>query len=1458
MECPIDADQQFGPRVDPSCRSFDFTLLFEQTIYIVLPCGLMVAAATLRIAALLWLWPARRRRGRDAPPWIRSRRHTVLTVITLAGYAALECAALVQVATAEALRATTIAAVPAAAMSCGTAVMVGALWYVEQRESARPSMLLGAWLALQMLLRAVVVRTLWLMTEDKGGHGHGHGHPHGALAATSLSSLLMQAVLLVLEERRPGPQSGFLARSLLSSLLGVLRAGWFRTLDAHHVLSATSAQLPPPHHHNNHNHNHNQQDHHDGLLRAFLRQPSGIIRFTLTRTPRRFLLAVPPRLALTAFSFAQPFLTTALVEYFSRPRKPRDQGCGLVGACLLVYGSLAVANGWSRALVYRWVADSRALYIDLIFQKLSRLAPCDDGVEALALTLMSSDVQRVVVASSFIHELWAAPLEAGLATWLLWRELGPSSATALALALLCAMASLLLGKRVAVAQRTWLQATEQRVRATRKLLVSLKALKMMAMDAAAAASITNLRQLEFAASKPFRSLVIGSVFVSYSTLSLAPVVAFGTYVGIHGAAFDKSKFFSSLILVALLANPLVRLFQIVPHFGAALACIDRLQAFLRRPESGAASLENGICSSSHNGETELEKENLFREHSPCRSMKDPDLILAFQDVELRRDDRVLLSNINFRVSKGHHVVICGPVGSGKTTLMRLLLGELSPSKGCVKLDRSLPIGYCAQSPWLENLSVYDNIFQHVSPDPSWRDKVIDACAVRSILDVHHAGGVIGSRGAKISGGEKQRIALARAVALRPAVLLLDDPLSAVDRAVSAYVMGRLLGKSGLLRQLETTVVQVTNDDYIKQYAQEVFEMDMHGSIQLMPAVFPRGYYAEDGEHEKLDQVDVHEVSVEGSVHSTSQATTPAHAANRVSDIQAYRTYFGSIGWPVFVVFFVCGALFAFTLKFPEIWAKWWADGSKIQHHTRGVGFWLGSYAVFSCLPLIMLASWTSLLMLKMLPKSGIEFHALLLRTVLGAQLSYMTKTDAGDHLNRFNQDMMLIDSSLPLNLLNTVSGLCLCVGQILLIVVPATYLLAAVPVLVAFVSLLQTFYLRTSKQVRHLDLQSKAALQTRLSELHEGLDTIRAHGLQGAKHLAFLDKLDQAQRPFYLLHMLQTWLQLVLNMMVAGLCTAVVGLSVGLRQSTSASGIGLAMLNLTTLGQSMENLIVSWTQMETSLAAIARIKGFELDTPQEPQDTTTNMEDIAPDWPMTGSLDVHALWATYSAHCDHKQDWALQNVSICVAAGEKVAICGRSGSGKSTLLLSILRLIEPSSGTIAIDGVDITRVPQTLLRSRVVTVPQEPFLHAAGTFRAVVDPNDNMSDAAVLEVLQECGLSRKVDAAGGLTCSLSALTLSAGEMQLLVLARTMIQAERTQAGIILLDESTSSIDHAAGRAMLQLIRKKLAHKTVLAIMHNLEAAIEFDRIVVLDRGKLTHDASPAEVMRECELFSSFK
>lgn len=483
-------------------------------------------------------------------------------------------------------------------------------------------------------------------------------------------------------------------------------------------------------------------------------------------------------------------------------------------------------------------------------------------------------------------------------------------------------------------------------------------------------------------------------------------------------------------------------------------------------------------------------------------------------------------------------------------------------------------------------------------------------------------------------------------------------------------------------------------------------------------------------------------------------------------------------------------------------------------------------------------------MLIVVPISGISLHRDLLSTVLRASFPYISRVDTGHLVNRFNQDLMFVDTQLPMAVFNTSAEMFTGLVQVILVAIASLHALSVIPPLLAVLYLVQRFYLRTSKRLRLLELDSQGDLHTKFAETASGITTIRTHKWTAQAQEQFTKSLDRSQEPFYLLYSVQRWLQLVMDLVVAGLVLVIAGVAVGLNKAqqqpgSAASGvtvgaIGVALTNATSLGQTLTNFIISWTTLETTLGAVARISLFKRHTRLEPEpgvdgltrnDSPPGRPDTSGDatvWPERGSVRLTNVWASYKTTDDgvslppqndgpestDNGDWSLRGISATFEPGAKVAICGQTGSGKSTVLLALLGMIEISAGSVVIDGIPSSHVSPVALRQRFDVISQDYFT-CGETVRDELDPDAEFSDEQLRGALSDCGLWGKLvgrhavakeGAGDGVEGSLrtvlatlrSDLNLSGGEVQLLCLARVLLRSSSEHsAGILLLDEATS-------------------------------------------------------------------
>jgi ATP-binding cassette, subfamily C (CFTR/MRP), member 1 len=442
-------------------------------------------------------------------------------------------------------------------------------------------------------------------------------------------------------------------------------------------------------------------------------------------------------------------------------------------------------------------------------------------------------------------------------------------------------------------------------------------------------------------------------------------------------------------------------------------------------------------------------------------------------------------------------------------------------------------------------------------------------------------------------------------------------------------------------------------------------------------------------------------------------------------------------------------------------------------------------------------------MYRVTPKSGIEFHRKILQTVIKAPLSIVTGNHDGSIINRFNQDMMLIDMTLPLDLFNTAAELFTSSMQIVLISISSVYMVAVIFFTFIAIFCIQKFYVRTSKQLRHLELETKAPLHAQFISTCAGLSTIRAFGWQEETIHHFSQYLDNSQKPLYLLYSAQRWLQLVLNLQTTAIIIVVVGAAVGLRAKANVAAMGVAFSNISTVTETLTNLIISWTSLETSLGAVARTLSFCKSTPIEKDEFDQNDNaaysiDGQTLLSMTdGNLEFRNVWVGYRDQpgSDATRIAVLRGVNFSIPLGQRLAICGPSGSGKSTLLLSFLSLVGISQGAMCINGRSILAIPRSLRRRDMVVVPQESAIIADSIRKALVHDNNAFRDTEIEEVLQQCFMAEKVQRIGGIDARISPDTFSFGEGQLLSLAAAILKSRTTNSRIVIIDDITSRYVH---------------------------------------------------------------
>ncbi|KAG8687868.1 hypothetical protein FRC08_011730 [Ceratobasidium sp. 394] len=496
----------------------------------------------------------------------------------------------------------------------------------------------------------------------------------------------------------------------------------------------------------------------------------------------------------------------------------------------------------------------------------------------------------------------------------------------------------------------------------------------------------------------------------------------------------------------------------------------------------------------------------------------------------------------------------------------------------------------------------------------------------------------------------------------------------------------------------------------------------------------------------------------------------------------------------------------------------------------------------------------------------------LLNAIVYSPIRYFDVTPAGRILNRMSRDMTIVDTSLSWSLRNCSHWLATFFAGVLTVSVILPPFLLPAALIAWLYYLLALGYVRTARDLKRMESNSRSPIFSSFAELLEGIVTVRAFSAEQRFFDVLHRQIDDTTTMWYNFWMLNRWLLLHFD--------ALASLSVFVTTIFAISGLlgdGLAAVTITTamsFTQSVYWCCRTATNLEMDLNSVERVVEY-LDLPQE----SNGKEDQKPpaSWPSSVANDsliaVENLVVRYAPELDP----VLHGVSFKLRAREKVGLLGRTGSGKSTLAMSFLRFVEPSEGSIRIDGIDITRISLQDLRSKLTIIPQDPVLFS-GTVRDNLDPFHQHTDSECIDALHRVQLTAPVVSArttpgstrppsptfneedldiARLTIPLNTrvsaggANFSQGQRQLFSLARALLRRN----SIVIMDESTSSLDYATDQKIQDTIRQEFEEALTITVAHRIRTIIDHDRLMVLDQGHIIEFDTPWNLIeREGGLF----
>ncbi|EED16527.1 ABC multidrug transporter, putative [Talaromyces stipitatus ATCC 10500] len=1104
------------------------------------------------------------------------------------------------------------------------------------------------------------------------------------------------------------------------------------------------------------------------------------------------------------------------------------------------------------------------------------------------ITLMSVDADRINTAMGMFHLMWSSPVIIILAIILLCINIGYSALSGFAL-LLLGIPSLTIAIKSLLKRRNSINnLTDQRVSLTQEILQSVRFVKFFGWESSFMERLRDIRRREIRAVQILLAIRNAILCVSLAMPTFASMVSFITY-SLSQHVLTPAPIFSSLALFNSLRMPLMLFPQVLGQVTDAWTGLKRIQEFLLEEEvtediewddnmEDAIQLEGASFTWERTPPDELEqrvgksKKDGGKKDVLVETPETPEDVIPFK-----------ISGLDLSVKRNELVAVIGTVGSGKTSLLAALAGDMRLTEGSIRLGASR--AYCPQYAWIQNATVRENISFGKPYDETWYNTVVDACALRPDFDVFPNGDSteIGERGITVSGGQKQRLNIARAIYFDSDIILMDDPLSAVDAHVGRHIMdqaicGLLKDKCRILATHQLHVLSrcdrivVMDDGHIN--AVDTFDNLMRGNVLFQRLMSTT---TQDQEHDKVndhaeeetDKIDKEEVAPAKKAKCGRQTTLMQQEDRATTTVgwdvwKAYMMASGHILFPIFVVLTII--LTNASNIMTSFWLTYWTSGK----YNLTTGQYIAGYASLAALQAIIMFVYSTVLSVAGTNASKNMLQKAVTR-VLRAPMSFFDTTPLGRITNRFSKDVHVMDNELGDAMRIYGLNITMITAIIILIIVYFHYFAIAFgPLLILFL-VAANYYRASARDMKRFESVLRSHVFSRFSESISGVASIRAYGLQDHFSRSISDAIDEMDGAYFLTFSNQRWLSVRLDA-VGYVMVFVTGiLVVTSRFNVSPSISGLVLSYILAIVQMLQFTIRQLAEVENSMNATERLHYYGTQLEEE---APVHFGEVEPEWPTQGRITFSDVQMRYRAGLP----LVLRGLNMDIRGGERIGIVGRTGAGKSSIMSALFRITELSGGRITIDGKDIAKIGLQDLRSRLAIIPQDPTLFR-GTVRSNLDPFNEHNDLELWDALRKAHLIGEKPEGGSdsdetdeekkqtvksqqqqqqqqqtqntnriqldTTVDEEGLNFSLGQRQLMALARALVRNSR----IIICDEATSSVDFETDRKIQRTMATGFKGKTLLCIAHRLRTIITYDRICVMDQGQIAELDTPLNLWK---------
>ncbi|CAH2353565.1 oligomycin resistance ATP-dependent permease Yor1p [[Candida] railenensis] len=1226
------------------------------------------------------------------------------------------------------------------------------------------------------------------------------------------------------------------------------------------------------------------------------------------------------------------------VEAYELPYSTQPLGPGIgyaVGSSLAIMVMGFLFNHYINAALHLGI-KTKSILITLVLEKSFRLSASSRKKHTAGkiTSLMGTDLSRVDLGMMMQPLLIVLPIGVVIGIVILAVNLGIATLIGLGvflffIVLIGAGTAKMFSYREAVTKLT-----DNRVDIIKEVLGNLKMIKFYSWEIPYMSKIIEARSAEISAMLKIQA---ARNIVDALALNLTGITSFITFVclyKIHGTSKGPAAIFSSVSAF----NALATVTFLLP-MCLALG-VDLLHAF-RRVERLLACEElvvdeNYITIQDDNSDVSIDiqsadfswdtsvvpdDEDEVKEKIKAEKAKEKKIAKLKKqgkyDEEKEKKDKKEnsttqnensnfpgLLNVDLTVQKGEFIVITGVIGSGKSSLLNAIAGNMKLDNGKVIVNGEYLL--CGE-PWVQNATIKDNIVFGSEFDEKLYKRVIHACSLQQDLNSFDAGDYteVGERGITLSGGQKARINLARAVYAQPDIILLDDVLSAVDARVGKHIMtncilGQLSDTTRILATHQLSLIESAhkiiflngdgsmdngtfedlrnkNEGFRNLMSFSSTKKDLEEEIVLSPQVpgtptsIDEKYQYFDGKiiSAKSTKKEGFDDDCESNLEEKDKDFTKGKlhedeekAVNRIK-WKIYHRYIksgaGKLGVKGFLVLFpISAALSTFTNLFTNTWLSFWVSD---KFEGRDSSFWMGLYALFTFTAVIFVCL-EFFLLINTSTNASKNLNLAAVKNLLHAPMSFIDTTPTGRILNRFTKDTDALDNEISENLRFLFYGMANLIGILILCCIYLPWILIAVPVFGGVFVCVANYFQASTREIKRIEAVQRSFIHNNYSETLNGMSTIKAFRAERrfiGKNNACIDSTNEAS---LLVVANQRWLAQMLEVMVFFFTLLITLLCVNKVFNISASSTGLIISYAFSIGNELSQFIRLYTQVENDMNSAERLEAYAYRMPQEaPFEISHTKPETS--WPRKGDLEFRNVSLSYRPLLP----LVLKDLSFKVQPGEKIGICGRTGAGKSSIMTALFRIAELHSGSIVIDGIDISSIGLHDLRSNLSIIPQDPVLFN-GTIRKNLDPFNEQDDEAIWDALRRAGVIEESEFKQVKESSFETngdlhkfhldqiveeqgANFSLGERQLISFARALLKNTK----ILILDEATSSVDYETDSKIQKTIIREFGDCTILCIAHRLKTIINYDKILTLDDGCLSEFDTPWALFKGDGIFS---